>query len=162
MRAAAVIAREVLMYHPLPPTIPSLLCAQRFQLITLFQVRWLPRSPRHFYRRHRQSCPRVRSLVVACIARRAHSLRRSYMIDKGVYPSPLGYCGFPKSICTSVNNVDFVFAYQAMTARSPSARQVICHGIPDDRVLLDGDVVKIDVSVCVPLRESNIKHRCSC
>lgn len=54
----------------------------------------------------------------------------AYMIDKGVYPSPLGYCGFPKSICTSVNNV-------------------ICHGIPDDRVLLDGDVVKIDVSVFV-------------
>jgi hypothetical protein len=33
---------------------------------------------------------------------------------------------------------------------SPQVHQVICHGIPDDRILLDGDVVKIDVSVCAP------------
>ncbi len=47
----------------------------------------------------------------ACAAIRPHLSRAvltprcSYMIEKGVYPSPLGYCGFPKSICTSVNNV---------------------------------------------------------
>ena len=45
-----------------------------------------------------------------------------------VYPSPLRYLGFPKSCCTSVNNV-------------------VCHGIPDDRALRDGDIVNIDVSV---------------
>lgn len=50
-------------------------------------------------------------------------------IDMGVYPSPLGYRGFPKSVCTSVNNV-------------------VCHGIPDDRSLQDGDIVNIDVTVC--------------
>ncbi len=55
-------------------------------------------------------------------------------IDRGGYPSPLGYAGgggappFPKSVCTSVN-------------------EVICHGIPDDRVLLDGDVCDIDVTI---------------
>lgn len=45
----------------------------------------------------------------------------------GFYPSPLGYQGFPKSCCTSVN-------------------QVLCHGIPDTRVLQEGDIVKVDVS----------------
>ena len=54
-------------------------------------------------------------------------------IDRGGYPSPLGYAGsgavpFPKSVCTSVN-------------------EVICHGIPDDRELVDGDIVDIDVTI---------------
>jgi methionyl aminopeptidase len=44
------------------------------------------------------------------------------------YPSPLNYCNFPKSVCTSVN-------------------EVICHGIPDQRPLKDGDIVNIDISV---------------
>ena len=51
-------------------------------------------------------------------------------IARGVYPSPLGYRGFPKSVCTSVN-------------------EVICHGIPDDRALVDGDIVNLDVTVYV-------------
>jgi methionyl aminopeptidase len=50
-----------------------------------------------------------------------------FMIDRGAYPSTLGYKGFPKSLCTSVN-------------------EVICHGIPDDRPLHDGDIVKIDIT----------------
>ena len=49
-------------------------------------------------------------------------------IRRGAYPSPLNYGGFPKSICTSVN-------------------EVICHGIPDDRALVDGDIVNLDVTV---------------
>lgn len=48
-----------------------------------------------------------------------------YMLDHGAYPSALRYRGFPKSICTSVN-------------------EVVCHGIPDLRPLEDGDLVKID------------------
>ena len=52
----------------------------------------------------------------------------SLCIAKGVYPSPLRYCGFPKSVCTSVNNV-------------------ACHGIPDDRALEDGDIINIDITV---------------
>lgn len=50
-----------------------------------------------------------------------------FMCDHGAYPSALGYRGFPKSICTSVN-------------------EVICHGIPDSRPLEEGDLVKIDVT----------------
>lgn len=50
-----------------------------------------------------------------------------YCLDHGAYPSALGYRGFPKSICTSVN-------------------EVICHGIPDKRPLADGDLVKIDIT----------------
>ncbi|XP_076324586.1 methionine aminopeptidase 1D, mitochondrial-like isoform X2 [Tachypleus tridentatus] len=49
-------------------------------------------------------------------------------ISHKAYPSPLNYHGFPKSVCTSVNNV-------------------ACHGIPDDRPLEDGDIISIDVSV---------------
>ncbi|KAL1415686.1 hypothetical protein MTO96_029050 [Rhipicephalus appendiculatus] len=49
-------------------------------------------------------------------------------IENNAYPSPLNYRWFPKSVCTSVNNV-------------------ACHGIPDDRPLRDGDIISIDVSV---------------
>lgn len=49
---------------------------------------------------------------------------------RGAYPSPLNFSGFPKSICTSVN-------------------EVICHGIPDSRPLADGDIVNLDVTVFV-------------
>lgn len=48
-------------------------------------------------------------------------------IERGAYPSPLNYRNFPKSVCTSVN-------------------EVICHGIPDQRKLQEGDIVNIDVS----------------
>jgi methionine aminopeptidase len=51
-----------------------------------------------------------------------------YTISLGAYPSPLNYKLFPKSVCTSVNNV-------------------ACHGIPDLRPLVSGDIVNIDVMV---------------
>lgn len=50
------------------------------------------------------------------------------IIDAGAYPSPLGYGGFPKSVCTSVN-------------------ECLCHGIPDSRQLQHGDIINIDVTV---------------
>lgn len=50
-----------------------------------------------------------------------------FIVAQGAYPSTLGYRGFPKSLCSSVN-------------------EVICHGIPDDTVLEDGDIVNIDIS----------------
>ncbi|XP_039035393.1 methionine aminopeptidase 1D, chloroplastic/mitochondrial-like [Hibiscus syriacus] len=50
------------------------------------------------------------------------------IINNGAYQSPLGYGGFPKSVCTSVN-------------------ECICHGIPDSRPLEDGDIINIDVTV---------------
>ncbi|TFK42611.1 peptidase M24, structural domain-containing protein [Crucibulum laeve] len=49
-------------------------------------------------------------------------------IERNAYPSPLNYRGFPKSVCTSVN-------------------EVICHGIPDQRRLRDGDIINIDISL---------------
>jgi methionyl aminopeptidase len=51
-------------------------------------------------------------------------------IERGAYPSPLNYHGYPKAICTSVN-------------------EVICHGIPDDRRLQDGDIVNLDVTAYI-------------
>ena len=53
-----------------------------------------------------------------------------FMLDHGAYPSTLGYKSFPKSVCTSVN-------------------EVICHGIPDSRPLEDGDIVNIDVTAYI-------------
>lgn len=50
-----------------------------------------------------------------------------FLLANGAYPSTLGYRGFPKSICSSVN-------------------EVICHGIPDDTVIGDGDIVNIDIT----------------
>lgn len=54
-------------------------------------------------------------------------IAHEYVIGHGAYPSTLGYRGFPASSCTSVN-------------------EVICHGIPDDTVLDDGDLVNLDVT----------------
>jgi methionyl aminopeptidase len=51
-------------------------------------------------------------------------------LSRGAYPSTLGYKGFPKSICTSVN-------------------EIICHGIPDDRRLVKGDIVNVDVTAFI-------------
>ena len=55
-------------------------------------------------------------------------LCHEYIVGAEAVPAPLGYRGFPKSICTSVNHV-------------------VCHGIPGDRRLIEGDIVNIDVSV---------------
>ena len=51
-------------------------------------------------------------------------------VEMGGYPSPLNYHGYPKSVCTSVN-------------------EVICHGIPDSRVLEDGDIINLDVTIYI-------------
>jgi methionyl aminopeptidase len=53
-----------------------------------------------------------------------------FLCDHGAYPSTLGYRGFPKSLCTSLN-------------------EVICHGIPDSTVLRDGDIVNIDITAFI-------------
>jgi methionyl aminopeptidase len=54
-------------------------------------------------------------------------IAHEYVVSHDAYPSTLGYRGFPKSACTSVN-------------------EVVCHGIPDDTVLEDGDIVNIDIT----------------
>ena len=57
-------------------------------------------------------------------------IAHEYMCDHGAYPSTLGYRGFTKSCCTSLN-------------------EVICHGIPDSTVIQDGDIVNIDVTAYI-------------
>jgi len=53
-----------------------------------------------------------------------------YLCDHGAYPSTLGYRSFPKSLCTSLN-------------------EVICHGIPDSTVIEDGDICNIDITAYI-------------
>jgi methionyl aminopeptidase len=53
-----------------------------------------------------------------------------FLLGHGAYPSTLGYKGYPKSLCTSLN-------------------EVICHGIPDDTVVADGDIVNIDITAYI-------------
>ena len=55
-------------------------------------------------------------------------LCHDFILDHGATPAPLNYRGFPKSICTSINHV-------------------VCHGIPGDRRLVEGDILNIDVTV---------------
>ncbi len=58
------------------------------------------------------------------------AIAHEFMFDHGAYPSTLGYRGYPKSICTSIN-------------------EVICHGIPDTTRLADGDIVNIDITAYI-------------
>ena len=53
-----------------------------------------------------------------------------FLVAHGAYPSTLGYRGYPKSLCTSIN-------------------EVICHGIPDDTVIADGDIVNVDITAYI-------------
>src|SRR3954462_14530914 len=53
-----------------------------------------------------------------------------FLLDHKAYPSTLGYRGFPKSLCSSIN-------------------EVICHGIPDDTVGRDGDIINIDITAFI-------------
>ena len=66
-------------------------------------------------------------------------IAHEYVVANGAYPSTLGYRGYPKSSCTSVN-------------------EVICHGIPDDTVLADGDLVNIDVTAFLDGFHGDLNH----
>ncbi|MCL4408958.1 MAG: type I methionyl aminopeptidase [Gammaproteobacteria bacterium] len=57
-----------------------------------------------------------------------NTICHDYILAHDAYPAPLNYHGFPKSICTSVNHC-------------------VCHGIPNDKPLKDGDIINIDVTV---------------
>ncbi len=61
---------------------------------------------------------------------RLNTLCHEMIVGAGAIPAPLNYRGFPKSICTSINHV-------------------VCHGIPGEQTLKDGDIVNIDVTVIV-------------
>jgi len=62
-----------------------------------------------------------------------NTLVHDYTLAHGAWPSPLNYHGFPKSVCTSVN-------------------EVVCHGIPGKRVLNDGDIINVDVTSYYPAK----------
>jgi methionyl aminopeptidase len=55
------------------------------------------------------------------------AIAHDFVISHGAYPSTLGYRGYPKSCCTSIN-------------------ETICHGIPDNTVIVEGDIVNIDIT----------------
>ncbi|MFT6107043.1 MAG: methionyl aminopeptidase [Rickettsiales bacterium] len=59
-----------------------------------------------------------------------NDLCHNKIIENGAIPAPLNYKGFPKSVCTSINHV-------------------VCHGIPSDKKLKNGDIINIDVTVIV-------------
>jgi methionyl aminopeptidase len=67
------------------------------------------------------------SIIVGMSTNELDVIVHDFLISNGAYPSTLGYRGFPKSCCTSVN-------------------EIICHGIPDDLEIQDGDIVNIDVT----------------
>ena len=70
-------------------------------------------------------------IVAGISTEKINTLCHDYIVSHGAYPSPLNYRGFPKSICTSLN-------------------EVICHGIPKkSEILKDGDILNIDVTTCL-------------
>jgi len=70
-------------------------------------------------------CPQI---VPGMTTDRIDELVHQASVARGGYPSPLNYRGYPKSVCTSVN-------------------EVVCHGIPDSRPLADGDIINVDVTI---------------
>lgn len=67
-------------------------------------------------------------VAVGVVTEDLDKIAEDYIRTRGATPSPLNYNGFPKSICTSVN-------------------EVICHGVPDKTVLKEGDIINVDVTV---------------
>jgi methionyl aminopeptidase len=68
-----------------------------------------------------------RAIVPGVTTDELDRIGHEFLCDHGAYPSTLGYRGFPKSLCSSLN-------------------EVICHGIPDDTRLLEGDICNIDIT----------------
>lgn len=73
------------------------------------------------------------SLVAGMTTNDLDTIVHDYTLAHGAYPSPLNYKGFPKSVCTSPN-------------------EVVCHGIPSKRVLANGDIVNVDVTSYLPAK----------
>jgi methionyl aminopeptidase len=69
-------------------------------------------------------------VVPGVTTQQLNDLCHQFIVDHGAIPAPLNYRGFPKSICTSVNDT-------------------ICHGIPGPQILKKGDIINIDVTVIV-------------
>ncbi len=93
-------------------------------------------EPAENYEKVKAACHLARRVLLATCERVAvgvtteslDTFAHQMITENGAYPSPLNYHRYPKSICTSVN-------------------EVVCHGIPDDRPLQNGDIVNVDVTV---------------
>lgn len=70
----------------------------------------------------------IEHVRIGVTTQRLNDLAHEMIVSRGAVPAPLNYRGFPKSICTSINHV-------------------VCHGIPEEKPLKDGDIVNIDVTV---------------
>ena len=78
-----------------------------------------------------QALDAVEAAIAPCVTTdELDRVGHDFVISQGAYPSTLGYRGYPKSLCSSVN-------------------EVICHGIPDDRPLEDGDILNIDITAYI-------------
>jgi methionyl aminopeptidase len=69
-----------------------------------------------------------KTVAVGVTTEEIDRLVHEFIIENDAYPSPLNYYNYPRSLCTSIN-------------------EIICHGIPDTRPLQDGDIVNCDVSL---------------
>jgi len=69
-----------------------------------------------------------RAIAPGVVTEEIDRIVHEYIISQGAYPSPLNYYNFPRSCCTSIN-------------------EIICHGIPDLRPLEEGDIINLDISV---------------
>src|ERR1700733_15617368 len=69
-------------------------------------------------------------VVPGVTTERLNTLCHDFMVAHGAVPATLNYRGYPKSICTSINHV-------------------VCHGIPGEKKLQDGDIINIDITVIV-------------
>jgi methionyl aminopeptidase len=121
--------------RPVPPDIARPPYADTGVAVRVPNGRSQVRSPEVIERMRRagKAAAEVLQVVGAAIAPgvttdQLDDLCHEECIRRGGYPSPLNYNGFPKSLCTSIN-------------------EVICHGIPDDRALIDGDILNLDVTI---------------
>ncbi len=102
------------------------------QYLDRFGIRLKNEKDIEFLRRAGQLVSDTLSMVESAIhpgmtTDEINTLVHDYTIQHHAIPAPLNYKGFPKSVCTSVNDV-------------------ICHGIPGDRVLKNGDIINVDVT----------------
>lgn len=140
-----VVHREPILPYPLSPTktVPSSIVKPPYartgtvlysremdevQLHSAASIRKMRRAARLASRVLHQAC--ALATIPGTTTDEIDTLVHQAIVAAEAYPSPLQYAGFPKSVCTSVN-------------------EVICHGIPDQRPLQFGDVISLDVSCYV-------------
>jgi hypothetical protein len=86
------------------------------------------------------------------------------IIQRNAYPSPLNYRKFPKSVCTYVSGIRIghvlLLTHKSLILfRFSSINEVICHGIPDQRKLQEGDIINIGTRKHTP-RRNTFSHEC--